>query len=740
MDIWTAWQIPAMPELLLELLSEEIPARMQDRARNDLARLVTDGLKEVGLTCSDVSTFSTPRRVGLVVDGLPKQQADIRQERKGPRVGSPDKAIRGFLRSVDFERLDQCEVREIKGAEFYFALVEKKGAPTAEALTDIVTAAIWSLGWPKSMRWGGTHFSWVRPLQNILCVFDGSPVSGNLELGGETILAFNSRTIGHRFLAPHEILVKSSEDYRQSLEKAFVLVDPERRKQRIVDEAARLAQQEGLVLRDDSELLAEVTGLVEWPVPVMGAIDDAFMELPQEVLITSMRSHQKYFALEDGDGRMASRFITIANIETQDAGKAVAFGNERVLRARLADAKFFWDQDRTAPLASRVSALRAITFHAQLGSVCEKVQRIESLVADLAVMVGANTELASRAARLAKADLTTGMVGEFPELQGLMGRYYALNDGEAAAVAEAVAGHHAPQGPSDGCPADPVTIAVALADKIDTLAGFWLIRETPTGSRDPFGLRRTALGVIRLILENGLRLPLVGLLQQAAEQVSLSAFESHTVQQQAVLGDVGVDDISIAGAAKTETGTHPRFGAIFDSTCLVFQFIVDRLKVHFRHQGMRHDLVAAVFDKGDDDDLVRLLARVESLDRLLQSEDGENLLIGYRRAANILRIEEKKDGRPYTGTPEAGLLQLDQELALYAALQEADKTVAHHLEAEAFADAMAALARLRGPIDRFFDSVKANDNNAALRENRLFLLSKIRTVMGQAADFSLIEG
>jgi len=729
-----------MPELLLELLSEEIPARMQDRARSDLERLVTSGLRDAGLDYTEVSTFSTPRRVGLAVDGLPKQQADVRQERRGPRVGSPDKAIEGFLRSVDFDSLDQCEVREIKGAEFYFAVVEKKGAPTAEALTGIVSSAIRSLGWPKSMRWGGTYFSWVRPLQNVLCIFDGWPVPGTMELGGDITLAFNPKTVGHRFMAPDEILVKSSKDYRQSLEKAYVLVDPEARKQKIAEQAARLAGDAGLILRDDPGLLGEVTGLVEWPVPVMGKIDDAFMDLPPEVLITSMRSHQKYFALEDGDGHMAARFITISNMETNDGGKAVAAGNERVLRARLADAKFFWDQDRAAPLESRTPALEAITFHAQLGSVGEKVRRIESLASDLAVMVGADAEPALRAAHLAKADLTTGMVGEFPELQGLMGRYYALNDGEAAAVADAVARHYAPQGPSDDCPTDPVTIAVALADKIDTMACFWLIEETPTGSRDPFGLRRAALGIIRLILENDLRLPLVGLLQQAAEQASLSAFESEVAQKQAALDDVGVGDIPIVATAEIDTENHPRFGEIFASTRLVFQFVVDRLKAHLRDQGVRHDLVTAVFDKGDDDDLVRLLARVEALDDLLRSEDGENLLIGYRRAANILRIEEKKDSRTYDGAPEPGLLKADEEATLYGALQDAADAVGQHLDAEAYADAMAALAQLRGPIDRFFDAVKVNDDDAALRENRLHLLATIRMVMDQVAEFSLIEG
>ena len=729
-----------MSELLLELLSEEIPARMQDRARSDLERLVTDGLKKAGLTWSATQTFATPRRIGLAVDDLPIQQPDVRQERKGPRVGSPDKAIDGFLRSVEFSSIDQCEIRTIKDTEFYFAVIERKGAPTAEALASIVTNAIRSLGWPKSMRWGGTYFSWVRPLQNVLCIFDGWPVPGTMELGGDVSLSFNPKTVGHRFLAPDEILVKSKKDYLAALEKANVIADSVKRREKIAKSAAKLAESQGYRLRTDDALLNEVAGLVEWPVPVMGAIDDAFMALPVEVLITSMRSHQKYFALEDGFGQMAPRFITIANIDTPDGGKAIAAGNERVLRARLADAKFFWDQDRAQPLASRVDALDSITFHAKLGSIGAKVRRIETLVADLAPMIDADGQAALRAAQLAKADLTTGMVGEFPDLQGLMGQYYALNDGETETVAAAIANHYAPQGPSDACPSDAVSIAVALADKIDTLAAFWLIEETPTGSRDPFGLRRAALGVIRLILDNELRLPLIGLLQHAAEQASISAFESEVSQKQAALDEVGVGDVPIVATAEIETEDDPSFGELFSSTRQVFQFIVDRLKAHLRDQGIRHDLVTAVFALGDEDDLVRLLARVSALSALLDTDDGENLLIAYRRAANILRIEEKKDSRRYDGAPSAGLLKAEEEADLVSALTTCARNVHASLNAEDFSSAMSALAALRGPMDRFFDAVKVNDEDPALRENRLLLLANIRTVMDEVADFSRIEG
>ena len=702
-----------MPELLLELLSEEIPARMQDRARADLERLVTDGLKEAGLEYSGVWAFSTPRRIGLSVEGLPERQPDVRQERKGPRVGSPDKAIDGFLRSVGFGSLEQCEVREVKGADFWFAVIEREGAATADALGGIVTGAIRSMGWPKSMRWGGSAFHWVRPLHNILCLFDGRAGYGSFELGDGSVLDFRDSTVGHRFLAPGEIAVRSAAAYREALKNARVLVDPGERRDRIEEQAKSVAGGLGYSLREDRALLNEVTGLVEWPVAVAGRIDAEFMDLPPEVLITSMRSHQKYFALETADKQMAPFFIAVADIETADGGKSVAAGNERVLRARLADAQFFWEQDRATPLADRVEALEGITFHAKLGSVRERVRRIQELAGKFSSNIGADVNQVQIAALLAKADLTTGMVGEFPELQGVMGRYYALNDGEDEAVAEAIAGHYAPKGPSDDCPSDPVTIAVALAEKIDTLAGFWLIGETPTGSRDPYGLRRAALGVVRLIVENELRLSLTWLLKQAAVRASQSTF----------------------GQGAGTGGSVPE-----EAAQRAFQFIVDRLKVHLRDRGVRHDLVEAVFAKDDEDDLLRLQARVDALDKLLGSDDGENLLTAYRRAANILRIEEKKDGCSYDGAPAACLLNMPEESGLAEALGAAAAGTQRALETERYADAMAALAALREPIDRFFDAVKVNDADPALRENRLLLLSNIRAVMDSVAEFSRIEG
>ncbi|MCY3831336.1 MAG: glycine--tRNA ligase subunit beta [Rhodospirillaceae bacterium] len=710
-----------MPDLLLELLSEEIPARMQDRARADLERLVTGGLKEAGLVHGDVWTFSTPRRIGLSVAGLPERQPDVRQERKGPRVGSPDKAIEGFLRSVGFDSLDQCERREVKDAEFWFAVIERKGAATADALGGIVTGAIRAMGWPKSMRWGGSAFQWVRPLHNILCIFDGRPVAGSFDIGGGDALAFNGTTVGHRFLAPDGFSVESAADYRAKLEAACVLVDPAQRRARIEETAKSLAADLGCSLREDRALLSEVTGLVEWPVAVAGRIDDAFMDLPPEVLITSMRSHQKYFALETLDGRMAPHFIAIADMETGDGGKSVAAGNERVLRARLADAQFFWDQDRATPLADRVEALEGITFHAKLGTVGAKMRRIHGRARELAPKAGVSEEMAKRAAELAKADLTTGMVGEFPELQGAMGRYYALEDGEDAAVADAIAGHYSPQGPSDDCPSDPLTVAVALADKIDTLAAFWLIGETPTGSRDPYGLRRAALGIVRLIVENGLRLSLIDMLQRAAD----------FVKHQPAVDNLGIHSEPLVPALPGDPEEAAREA---------FRFIVDRLKVHLRDRGVRHDHVAAVFADGGEDDLVRLLAQVDALAALLGSDDGGNLLTGYRRAANILRIEEKKDGRSYDGAPAACLLKMAEETDLSRALDTAAAGAQRALEKEAFGEAMTALADLRDPIDRFFDEVTVNDPDPALRENRLLLLSSIRAVMDSVADFSRIEG
>ncbi|MDH3229542.1 MAG: glycine--tRNA ligase subunit beta [Alphaproteobacteria bacterium] len=697
-----------MAQLLLELFSEEIPARMQARASDELKRLVTEGLAEAGLAFESANTYATPRRLALCVEGVPERQPDIRDERKGPKVGAPDKAIEGFLRGAGLESLDQCEKRETPKGAVWFAVIEKPGRDTQGVLPDILTAAIRKLVWPKSMRWAGNSFRWVRPLHSILAAFAGAALEGELDLGGGTV-RFGNHTYGHRFLHPGYIAATNFEEYSDGLRSpGHVVLDQAERREIIADGLAKLAKKAKLTVRDDPALLDEVTGLVEWPVVLIGGIDTDFMDLPPEVLTTAMRSHQKYFTLLKADGSMAPHFALVANIETADGGAQIVAGNERVLRARLADARFFWDQDRKQTLASRTTALGGITFHAKLGSLDAKVDRVQALAAEIAKYIdGADRDRVRAAARLAKADLVTGMVGEFPELQGLMGRYYALADGEHADVADAIRDHYAPQGPNDACPSAPVSVAVALADKIDTLAGFWAIDEKPTGSKDPYALRRAALGVIRLIVENGLRLGL------------LPAFGSG-------FGNFGA---AVTGGAEKS--------AVCDD---LLSFFADRLKVHLRGQGVRHDLIAAVFALGGEDDLVRLLARVGALQDFIASDDGANLLTAYRRAANILKIEEKKDGVSYDEAPDAGGYVQDQEAALGRALDGAAKAVEAAVTEEKFTGAMAALAALRSPVDAYFDKVTVNTDDSALRANRLRLLSRIRATMGLLADFSQIEG
>lgn len=693
-----------MAELLIELLSEEIPARMQVRAAEDLERLVVAGLGGANLTFARVQTFVTPRRLALVADGLPLRQPDVREERRGPRVGAPAAAIEGFLKANGLTSLDQAEVRELDRGAFYFAVHTRAGRPAAEALPPLLLAAITQLPWPKSMRWADGTVRWVRPLHNLLALFDGAPLplSWPLTADGGRCLTANDQTRGHRFLAPGPISVTGFADYREKLAAAKVILDHGERRRLILDGVQRAAAADGLRVRDDPALLEEVAGLVEWPVVLLGRIDAAFMEIPEEVLITAMRAHQKYFSLLDQDGRMAPRFAVVANMETADGGQAIVAGNERVLRARLSDAKFFWDQDRKRSLVDRLPRLKERVFHARLGSDLERAERLAALARRLAPHVGADPDMAERAARLAKADLTTEMVGEFPELQGIMGRYYALNDGEPAAVAEAIADHYAPQGPADRCPSAPVSIAVALADKIDTLVGFFAIGEKPTGNKDPFALRRAALGVIRIIVENGLRLGL-----RDAFRAALAAYNLPQAQ--------GVDRE-------------------------LLEFFAERLKVHLREQGVRHDLIAAVFAAGEEDDLVRLLARVAALRDFLDSEDGANLLLAFKRASNIVRIEEQRDGRPYDGEVIEAKLSTPEEHALYAALRDARARVAAAVTAEAFRDAMGILAGLRAPVDAFFDHVQVNCPAPDVRANRLRLLSQIRTALGGVVDFAQIEG
>jgi glycyl-tRNA synthetase beta chain len=690
-----------MAELLLELFSEEIPARMQVRARADLARLLGDKLKAAGLDFSEIKTFATPRRLTIVVDGIPGRSPDIKDERKGPRVGAPEQALAGFLKSSGLSSVDQAEIREDKKGSFYVALIEKPGRAAADVIAEIVPEIIKTFPWPKSMHWGSGRLRWVRPLHSILCLLDGKVV--DFEIEG---IKSGKETKGHRFMAPKSFAVKSFNDYAAKLKDAFVILDGDERAAKIAKAARELADKQGLALVEDEALLAENAGLAEWPVVLMGEFDEDFLSVPPEVLTTSMKSHQKCFSVTEGNA-LTNRFVLVANLEAKDGGKAITAGNERVIRARLADAKFFFDQDRKTSLEDRVTELKDITFHEKLGSQYERMNRVRNLAREIALLVKADPDLAERAAILAKADLVTLMVGEFPDLQGVMGRYYALDQQENPAVADAIAAHYKPQGPADEVPTDPVAIAVALADKLDTLTGFWAIDEKPTGSKDPFALRRAALGVIRIILENELRMALRDVLWR-----SLGAH---------VIGGVPPD--------RDETNI------LSD----LIGFFADRLKVYLRDQGARHDLVDAVFALGGDD-LLMIVRRVEALGRFLDAEDGEHLLAGTKRAMNILRIEEKKDGRAFDQAPDPALLELPEEKALAKAVDEVEQAAAKAILDEDFEAAMERMAMLRAPVDDFFDKVTVNADDAKLRENRLRLLGRIRATTQAVADFSEISG
>jgi glycyl-tRNA synthetase beta chain len=710
-----------MAELLLELASEEIPARMQARAAEDLKRLVTEKLTAAKLDFAHAAAFATPRRLALVVKGLPKQQPDTAEERKGPKEGAPEAAIQGFLKSAGLTSLEQAELRQTDKGKVWFAVKKQAGRPTAEVLSELLVQAIQALPWPKSMRWGSGSFRWVRPLTSILARFDGRRVLGVLDLGNGGRLPFGDTATGHARLDPRTITPVSFSDYRVELERAKVILDPAKRRARIEEQAKAAAEQAGLRLRADPGLLDELAGLVEWPAVLMGGFEEAFLAVPPEILVTSMRSHQKYFALERPDGSLANRFLLVANVEAPEGSRRranIVAGNERVLRARLSDAKFFWDQDRRTPLQDRIPALEQIVFHARLGTVDARVDRIAALAVALAAAIpGADVAQVRQAARLCKADLTTDVVGEFPELQGIMGRYYALADGEPPAVADAIAEHYAPKGPEDRCPSAPVSVAVALAEKLDTLVGFWTIDEKPTGSKDPFALRRAALGVIRLIVENRLRLPLKEFfrfwLKSFAELLKLELSENH---RQAIVHDLEI-------------------------------FFANRIAVSMKDRGVRHDLVLAAFERGAEgdtvlieDDLVRLLARVEALAGFVASADGANLLAAYKRANNILRIEEKKDGRAAAAQPDQHLFQQHEEQALWQALQGASSVARLALAQEDFGRAMGALAALRAPTDAFFDKVLVNAPETQLRANRLALLKAIQVTLDQVAKFELVEG
>ena len=685
-----------MAELLLELYSEEIPARMQTRAAEDLARLLGDGLKGAGLEFDTIRGFATPRRLAVVVDGLPARSPDVREEKKGPRVGALDAALQGFLKSAGLKSIDQAEIRADKKGDFYVATIERPGRATPQVVAEIVPEIVRDFPWPKSMRWGAGKLRWVRPLHSILCIFAGKVVP--FEING---IKSGRETRGHRFMAPKPFSVKSFADYAQKLRKAFVVLDGREREAIILKGAEKLAAKQKVTLIEDMALLAENAGLTEWPVPLMGSFDGSFLDVPPEMLSTAMKAHQKCFSLRRGD-KLANRFIVVANLKAEDGGKAIAAGNERVIRARLADAKFFFDHDRKVMLEERVPQLKEIVFHEKLGTQYERVQRARVLAREIAKFVRADPDLAERAAILAKADLVTEMVGEFPELQGVMGRYYAIDQEEDPLVSNAIAAHYKPVGSSDDVPREAVAIAVTLADKLDTLVGFWAIDEKPTGSKDPFALRRAALGVIRIVLENDVRLKL--------NEVTHGALQRWRQIQ----------------SAATET----------QATLLTF--FGDRLKVHLREQGARHDLVDAVFALGGDD-LLMIVRRVEALGRFLDTDDGEHLLIGAKRAINILRIEEKKDNNSYDEPPDAKLLKQNEEIALAKAVGEVERAATNAVAKEDFEAAMMAMAKLRAPVDAFFDHVTVNTDDPALRENRLRLLNRIRSTTLTVADFSKIE-
>lgn len=690
-----------MAELLLELLSEEIPARMQARACEDLTALVRSLLEEAGIADGvELSAQATPRRLVLVARGLPERQPDRVSERRGPREDAPVAAIEGFRRSLPAEGVT-IEVREERKGRVLFARLREPGAATPDLLAARLPELLARFPWPKSMRWGTGEARWVRPLRSILCLFDGRIVPfgfAGVEAG--------DRTRGHRFLAPAAVQVADAADHRAKLAAARVVLDPAERQRRILEGARRLAAQEGLELRDDPQLIEEIAGLVEWPVPLLGRIDPEFMDIPAEVLVLTMRQNQRYLALERADGELAPRFVVVADIEAADGGAAIVAGNERVLRARLWDARFFFEQDRKASLESRLPRLGGMVFHERLGHLGERVERLVALAGALCPYVPtADRVLAERAALLAKADLVTGMVGEFPELQGVMGGHYARLQGEAEPVARAIAEHYQPKGPEDRCPSAPESVVVALADRIDTLVGFFAIGLRPSGSKDPFALRRAALGLIRLVVENGLRLPLRRLFAAALDAHGARLAE---VDREAVVGEL-------------------------------LRFLADRLVVHLRGEGIRHDHIAAVLAAGLDDDLLRLRARVRALHDFLESEEGRDLLAGYRRAASIVAIEQRKDGRVYEGAPDAGLLRAPEEANLFAALATAEPAIARALACENWAGAMAALAALRAPIDAFFDRVMVNVPDSDLRVNRLFMLARIRSALDGVADFARIE-
>ncbi len=745
-----------MPDLLLELFSEEIPARMQAGAAADLKRLVTDALVAAGLLYEGAEAFVTPRRLALQVAGLPARQPDVHEERKGPRVGAPEGAIQGFLKSTGLASIADARVVEDKKGSLYVAHIHRAGRATAEVVADLLPGIIRAFPWPKSMRWGRGSTApealrWVRPLQSILCTFGAETEDPEVVAFTVDGIVAGDETRGHRFMAPGSIKVRRFDDYVPALHAAKVVLDATRRADIIRHEARDLAFARGLEVVEDEALLAEVAGLVEWPVVMIGRFDPAFLEIPPEVIRATIRANQKCFVTRKPDGTLADSFVLVSNILASDGGAAIVAGNERVVRARLSDARFFWTSDLGVKLADRVPKLDSIVFHEELGTQGERVRRIAALAREIAGDVGADLGEAERAAVLAKADLVSDMVGEFPELQGLMGRYYAAHQGETPAVAAALEDHYRPQGPSDRVPADPVSIAVALADKLDTLIGFWAIDEKPTGSKDPFALRRAALGVIRIVIENGLRLRLRHDLTLHGLSFTTRHFaeEDLRVSQARELLSRTLRDPALNAAVALAAELSPALDARWIEAAEIAHrraldlmgFFADRLKVYLRDKGARHDLIDAVFALPGQDDLVLIVRRVEALGSFLDTEDGRNLLAGYRRAANILRAEEKRDGAgAFDDLYDPARLEQPEERALGEALARAGGEAAERTAAEDFAGAMRALAALRAPVDRFFEDVTVNADDPALRTNRLRLLSALRRTMQGVADFGRVSG
>jgi glycyl-tRNA synthetase beta chain len=698
-----------MPDLLLEFFSEEIPARMQPRASDDLQRMVTDRLVAAGLAYEGAKAFATPRRLTLAVHGIPVRQPDVKEERRGPRVGAPDGAIAGFLKSAGLTSISEAKIeKDARKGEFYVATIEKPGRPAIDVVAEIVPEVVRGFPWPKSMRWGSGELNWVRPLHSIVATFGPETEEPEVVRFAVDGIAAGDVTRGHRFLSPAPFKVRRFDDYVKKLEQAKVVLDRARREQMILADARNLAFAQGYGLVEDPGLLTEVAGLVEWPVVLMGSFDAAFLGIPPEVIRTTIRNNQKCFVLRNSGG-LANKFILVANTEAADGGKAIVAGNERVIRARLTDAKFFYETDLKIPLADRLPKLGEIIFHEKLGTQGQRVERIERLARELSPMVGADPDKAAGAARLAKADLVTDMVGEFPELQGLMGKYYALAQGEDESVARAIEDHYRPLGPSNRVPTDPVSVVVALADKIDTLAGFWAIDEKPTGSKDPYALRRAALGVIRIVIENELRISLRSIAEYAFQHICMDE-------------------------------TYAAYASNIDDLMIFFE---DRLTVYLREQGARHDLVGAVLATGSlvqGDYLIDIVDKVDTLASFLTSEDGKSLLAGYKRAANILRIEEKKSNMLFIDLPEPNLLVLPEERDLAEANNAVIASTTELMSRRDYGGAVAELATLRPKVDAFFDKVTVNVDEPKLRENRLKLLNEIREATRAVADFSRIEG